>query len=100
MNKKIEKIKRILKDEDMVIIITSNAAFINGDAIEVVVGIQKVLRGIVEDGFPKDLAKSLIEIAFMNEEELDKRYKEELEKSKKNLEKLKKLLEKEEKKNK
>ena len=103
MNRKMEKIKRILKDEDMAIVITPNAAFLNGNAIEISAGIQRVLRGIVEDGFPKDLAKSLIEVAFMNDEELDKRYKEELEKTEKNLEEMRKLLkklEKEEKKNK
>lgn len=103
MNRKMEKIKRILKDEDMAIIITSNAAFLNGDVFEVIFAIQKVLRRIVEDGFPKDLAKSLIEVTFMNDEELDKRFKEEQEKTEKNLEKMRKLLkklEKEEKKNK
>lgn len=103
MNRKMEKIKRILKDEDMAIVITSNASYLNGDVIEIFAGIQKVLRRIVEDGFPKELAKSLIEVAFMNDEELDKRFKEEQEKAEKALEELKKLLkklEKEEKKNK
>lgn len=78
----MEKAQRALKNEDMAVIITSDAAWLNGDAIQVVVGIQKVLKGIVEEGFPKELAKSLIEVAFMNEEELDK-FKKNLEKEKK-----------------
>ena len=88
----MKKAQRILKNEEMAVIITEDAAWLNGDAIEVLIGIQKVLQGIVDDGFPRDLAKDLINVAFMTSEEKTKKISTELNKLGKNLEKLDKKL--------
>ena len=94
-SKKIDKVQKILKDEDMSIVILEDDAFINGDAFEIICAIQKLLREIIEDGFPKDLAKEIIEIAFMSEEEKQIKIEEELERLQKNINKLLKKADKE-----
>lgn len=81
----MKKAQRALKNEDMAVIITTDAAWLNGDAFEVVVGIQQVLKGIIEDGFPKEIAKELIDTVFMTEEELKKKAEMSLEELQKNI---------------
>ena len=97
MNKSkiMNKVQKILKDEDMSIVILEDEAFINGDAVEVICAIQKALSKIIEAGFPKDLAKELIEIAFMSEEEKQKELEKELERLQNNLKELLKKVNKE-----
>lgn len=92
---KIDKVQKILKDEGMSVVILEDEAFINGDAFEIIYAIQKVLSTIIEDGFPKDTAKELIEIAFMSEEEKQSKIEEELEKMQNNLKELLKKVNKE-----
>jgi len=84
----MKKVQRILKNEEMAVIITKDAAWLNGDAFEVVAGIQQVIKGILEDGFPKEIAKKLIDVAFMTEEELENEAKKSMKELAKNLDML------------
>lgn len=82
---RIKEIQKLLEKEEWGVIITKDTAWLNGDAFDIVVGIQKVLEGIIETGFPKDLAKELIEIAFMTDEEKEEKLEKELKRLQKNL---------------
>jgi uncharacterized protein YqgV (UPF0045/DUF77 family) len=82
---KIDKIKKILKNENLYVILTEESGTVHGDAFEILTRIQALLTEIIESGFPKDLAKDIINIAFMSEEELNEKIEEETEKLKQHI---------------
>lgn len=101
MDRKFNKIKKIIGEEENLVILTDEAALVNGNTFEIIMKIQRVLSSIIEEsGFPKDKAKEIIDVVFMDEDELEKELERQHEKLKNNLEELKKKLEKETKKNK
>lgn len=79
-NKKTEKIMKLLKDDNTYVVLTDDVGIVNGNAFEILTKIQTVLLEIVQNGcIPKEMIKEMINLAFMDEEEL----KEELHKVKK-----------------
>lgn len=95
IDRKFNRIKRIMGKEENLVILTDEAALVNGNTFEILMKLQRVLASVVkESGFPKDKAKEIIDVAFMSDEELDKEFERQSKKLEKNLEELTKKLEK------
>lgn len=82
-NKKTEKIMKLLKDDNTYVVLTDDVGIVNGNAFEILTKIQRVLLEIVQNSrIPKEMIKEMINLAFMDEEELKEKFdkvKEEVE---------------------
>lgn len=94
MRSKVEKCIKILGEDTLKIIATDDCVLLNGNALDLGCLVAKIIVHLIGNGCPKELLKETVDLAFMDEDELDKKLLEQLEEVKGNLEELKEKLEK------
>ena len=77
---KIEKITKIIGKDNTYAVLTEEECCLNGNALEIIFMIQGAVKSIVAKGFPREMAKELLEIACLDKEGLLKKAEESLKK--------------------
>ena len=91
-DKAVEAAKGKAKGFEAFILVTNNQTAICGTGAELLALIATVINDLAEKGLPKEEMKRVVDVAYMDDEELEKEAKECVRKTKGNLKKLKKLL--------
>lgn len=94
VNSKKEKIKKILGKEGTCVVICDDFCLLNGNALKILISIQKALIKMADSGVPKEIIRDFIELAYMSQEELDRKFEEEVKRFNNSIEELLKGLEK------
>jgi hypothetical protein len=92
-NKAVEDAKGEAKGFDSFVLVTENQTAVCGTGADLLALVSQLLSTMAKDGLPKEGALKAVELAYLSDEELEKRANESMEQNKDKIEKLRKIAE-------
>lgn len=92
-NKAVKDAQGPAKGFEAFILVTDNQTAICGTGVELLALLAMVIGDLAEKGLPKEEMKRVVDVAYLNDEELEEKSKEAAKKNKGNIEKLREFLE-------